>query len=150
MSTSQTKIDKEWFNSRMQENGLSRGQVAKKMGLDPSALSRALNGQRGIKTDEIVKIAAILNEPVSAVVAHLYMRSDTEVSAIPTSKPHLGAGFMEAQLDFKDTSGGNEERIVAPRGADPLFGCMADTLTLLPDVDYTAPADPDWGRAYED
>ena len=122
------------------------------MGLDPSALSRALNGQRGIKADEIVKIAAILNEPESAVLAHINIRSTTEVSAIPsTSKHHLGFGLMEAEVDFKhtDVKSENEERIIPPRGADPLFGCMAGTLTLLPDVDYSAPADPDWGKVYE-
>ena len=56
-------------------------------------------------------------------------------------------GFMEGQVDFKDAS---EEYIVPPRGADPLFGCLAGTLTLLPDVDYAAPADPDWGKVYDD
>ncbi len=43
-----------------------------------------------------------------------------------------------------------DDYIVPPRGADPLFGCMAGTLTLLPDVDYTEPADPEWGKVYED
>ncbi|BCM21570.1 hypothetical protein [Mesorhizobium sp. J8] len=63
------------------------------------------------------------------------------------------AGFMEDKVDFKNApnmSGKSEEYIVPPRGADPLFGCMAGTLTLLPDVDYTAPADPDWGKVYDD
>ncbi len=60
-------------------------------------------------------------------------------------------GFIEGQVDFKDaTKMSGEEYIVPPRGADPLFGCMAGTLTLLPDVDYTAPADPDWGKVYDD
>ncbi|RUX50304.1 hypothetical protein EN742_07020 [Mesorhizobium sp. M4A.F.Ca.ET.020.02.1.1] len=62
-------------------------------------------------------------------------------------------GFIEDKVDFNNAphmSGENEEYIVPPRGADPLFGCMAGTLTLLPDVDYTAPADPDWGKVYDD
>ncbi|WP_245440786.1 DUF7662 domain-containing protein [Mesorhizobium sanjuanii] len=32
----------------------------------------------------------------------------------------------------------------------PIFGCMKGTLTLIPDVDLTEPADPDWGKVYED
>lgn len=63
------------------------------------------------------------------------------------------SGLMEEKMDFKnapDMSGKSEDFIVPPRGADPLFGCMAGTLTLLPDVDYTAPADPDWGKVYDD
>ncbi|MBZ9987952.1 hypothetical protein LB572_12700 [Mesorhizobium sp. BH1-1-5] len=62
-------------------------------------------------------------------------------------------GFMEDKVDFKNApnmSGKSEDYIVPTRGADPLFGCMAGTLTLLPDVDYTAPADPDWGKVYDD
>lgn len=30
-----------------------------------------------------------------------------------------------------------------------IFGCMKGTLTILPGVDLTAPADPDWGKVYE-
>ena len=65
---------------------------------------------------------------------------------------HRGSGFMEGQPGFEtsQTAGATDEYIVAPRGGDPLFGCMAGTLTLLPDYDYTAPADPDWGKVYED
>jgi hypothetical protein len=37
-----------------------------------------------------------------------------------------------------------------PTGRDPLFGCMRGTLKLLPDVDYTKPADPNWGRIHDD
>ncbi|RWM30656.1 hypothetical protein [Mesorhizobium sp.] len=32
----------------------------------------------------------------------------------------------------------------------PIFGCMKGTLTINPDVDLTEPADPDWGKVYED
>ena len=31
-----------------------------------------------------------------------------------------------------------------------IFGCMKGTLTLLPGVDLTEPADPEWGKVYED
>lgn len=57
-------------------------------------------------------------------------------------------GFAEEQITFKGEA--YSDRIVAPRGEDPLFGCMVGTLTLLPDVDYTAPADLDWGKVYDD
>jgi len=31
----------------------------------------------------------------------------------------------------------------------PIFGCMKGTLTLLPEVDLTEPADTEWGKVYE-
>lgn len=124
------------------------------MGLDPSALSRAFDGRRQVKSGEAAQIARLLGVSGDEVNYRLNMRA-VEGSATRRASArdgHPGAGFMEAQLDFEDTSNVNnedEERIIPPRGADPLFGCMAGTLTLLPDVDYTGPADPDWGRAYE-
>ena len=37
------------------------------------------------------------------------------------------------------------------RPKHPIIGCMKGTVTLLPDVDLTEPADPEWGRrAYGD
>lgn len=35
-------------------------------------------------------------------------------------------------------------------GVDALFGSMRGTLKILPDVDYTQPADPKWGKVYDD
>lgn len=32
----------------------------------------------------------------------------------------------------------------------PAFGALKGMLTLDPDHDYTQPADPDWGKVYED
>ena len=69
----------------------------------------------------------------------------------PPRGRHPGFGFMEGQMAFPaDSDDENQEYIVPPKSADPLFGCLAGTLTLLPDVDYTAPAYPDWGRVYDD
>ena len=33
---------------------------------------------------------------------------------------------------------------------DPIFGCMKGTMTIPPDLDLTAPTDPEWGKVYED
>lgn len=52
--------------------------------------------------------------------------------------PIIFPGESEADLGLK------------PTGHDPLFGCMRGTLKILPDVDYTQPADPDWGKVYDD
>lgn len=38
---------------------------------------------------------------------------------------------------------------VRPR-RHPAWGALKGMITLLPDVDYTAPADPDWGTVYEE
>ncbi|WP_187968239.1 DUF7662 domain-containing protein [Aquibium microcysteis] len=52
--------------------------------------------------------------------------------------PVLFEGETAANLDMEAT------------GRDPLFGCMRGTLKILPDVDYTKPAAPDWAKVYDD
>jgi hypothetical protein len=80
----------------------------------------------------------------------------------------LGAGFETADVDVTagtltfvpvTTSIGFGEMKQAPFQLDdpaqaskkrhPVFGCMKGTLTLLPGVDLTEPADPDWGKVYD-
>ena len=169
-----TWVDKAWFASRMKERNLTVRRMASRMNMHYSALSRTLNGERRMQVDEIRKIAEIFDQSVSEVLVHLGSSNDFQGAEDarlrapqggdqPYGKPvggkdgargsELRPGLMEGQVDFKDATdmnGNNEEYIVPPRGADPLFGCMAGTLTLLPDVDYTAPADPEWGKVYDD
>ncbi|WP_149791101.1 helix-turn-helix transcriptional regulator [Mesorhizobium sp. NFR06] len=133
--------------NRMQECNLTVRSMASRMGMHYSALSRTLNGERRMQVDEIRKIAEIFDRPVSEILVHLGSSSD------PADRKHRAAdesepGFMEGHMDFNDTDV-KEDYIVPPAGADHLFGCMAGTLKLLPDVDYTAPAEPDWGKVYD-
>lgn len=149
MPQDRADIDKAWFANQMKEKGLTVRSMASRMNIHYSALSRTLNGERRMQMDEIRRIAEIFDRPISEVWAHLGSSTGRQ-SAGGTGRR---SGFMEEKMDFKnapDMSGKSEDFIVPPRGADPLFGCMAGTLTLLPDVDYTAPADPDWGKVYDD
>lgn len=144
------KIDKAWFQDQMKERGLSLRGTAGRIGMDPGALSRTLNGERRMQVDEIHKIAEIFGTSASGVLLHLGSPND---GSTENTQAWRRRGFMEEQVDFKGATAMNDDdkdHIVPPRGADPLFGCMAGTLTLLPDVDYTAPADPDWGKVYDD
>jgi hypothetical protein len=36
------------------------------------------------------------------------------------------------------------------RGRHPLFGALKGTITIAPGVDLTEPADPEWGKVYDD
>ncbi|MER8883051.1 helix-turn-helix domain-containing protein [Mesorhizobium sp. M0184] len=147
MPKGRAHVDKAWFMSRMNERKLTVRSMAGRMNIHYSALSRTLNGERRMQVDEIRKIAEILDRQESEILVHL---GSSNHAARP-SEPDRRSGFKEGQVDFVDDMNGNkEEYIVPPRGADPLFGCMAGTLTLLPDVDYTAPADPDWGNVYDE
>jgi len=66
--------------------------------------------------------------------------------------PEVGAaGFGEmkqAKFETKAATEASKPSGVATR--HPAFGALKGLITLLPDVDYTQPADPDWGKVYED
>ncbi|MDG4881815.1 helix-turn-helix transcriptional regulator [Mesorhizobium sp. WSM4884] len=147
MSEGRDGVDKTWFVNKMKERNLTVRSMAGRMGMHYSALSRTLSGERRMQVDEIRKIAEIFDQPVSEILVHLGS-SGAPVDAKPRAAQESRPGFAEGHMDFNDTDA-NEDYIVPPPGADPLFGCMAGTLKLLPDVDYTAPADPDWGKVYD-
>ena len=128
-------VDKAWFKSRMDHKGMSLRAVARKMGIEPSALSRSLNSERIIKPEEIKQLAEILEQPAAEILEHINMTTDTVPAA------HMeGFGEMpQAQLATQP-----------PQQRHPLFGSMKGTSIVMPGVDLTQPADPDWGKVYDD
>lgn len=79
-----TKIDKKWFSQKLAENQQSMRALAKHMGLDVSAVSRTLSGQRKMQLDEAKEIAHFLRTPVSEVLKHagVSLDADGAVSSI--------------------------------------------------------------------
>jgi hypothetical protein len=66
--------------------------------------------------------------------------------------PEVGAVGLGEMKQAKFETKGSTEASKPTDGATrhPLFGIWKGTVTLLPDYDYTLPADPDWGKVYED
>lgn len=76
----------------------------------------------------------------------------------------LDAGYITRDVDlgaeklvFRRTprpelAGGSKSGSVGQSGPGgrSIFGCMKGTLTIMPGIDLTEPADPDWGKVYED
>lgn len=59
-------------------------------------------------------------------------------------EPSERAGFDEmTQASLSDSDNASETK-------HPLFGCMKGTSIVMPGVDLTEPADPDWGKVYDD
>lgn len=118
-----SNVDKQWFMERWAEKELSLRDVARKMDIDPSALSRTLSGERQMKPQEIVNIATILNVTSEEVLAH--------VGAADTNDETTG--FAESpQAEFEK-----------PVRRHPLFGRLKGVITFAPGVDLTEPPDPD-------
>jgi len=61
-------INTKWFIDRLKEKEMSMRQLAKRMNLDPSAVSNMLNGKRMMRTEEANKIANLLGLDVREVI----------------------------------------------------------------------------------
>ena len=69
------------------------------------------------------------------------------------------AGYKTAQVDMagetlvfeKSDDGGSGDGVpTSAKKEHPIFGFMKGTVTIPPGVDLTEPADPDWGKVYDD
>ena len=132
-------IDSEWFYQQLERQGRTIGDLGVALGIDKAAVSRMLRGLRKMSADEQDGIAAFLGRPLAEVAAR---RRGVAGFAEEKASPYdSGPGKGEAPRADKD---------VKPRHTHPIFGCMKGMLTIADDVDLTAPADPDWGRVYDD
>jgi transcriptional regulator with XRE-family HTH domain len=61
-------IDTRWFQTRLADRHVSQRQLAKRLGLDPAAVSLMLHGRRKFTAKEAVEIARVLGVELEAVV----------------------------------------------------------------------------------
>jgi transcriptional regulator with XRE-family HTH domain len=146
-------IDRDWFFSMLEQRKISVRQLAKLMELDPSAVSRMLNGKRAMTADEQDQIAEVLGLQIEDIAAHRKGTAlKTSSSGAPSAAPSQVAearlrGFGEVkqavmtpdgESDFAHPSG---ERVTSI-GKHPLFGALKGTTIVAPGVDITAPTGP--------
>lgn len=64
----QSRINSAWFKDRLKERELSMRGAAKRMTMDPGALSRTLSGARAMTLEEAGQLAILLNQPLQQVL----------------------------------------------------------------------------------
>jgi hypothetical protein len=152
------KIDTAWFHQRLDERGESVRGLARFMGLDPSAVSRMLKGDRKMSADEQDQVSNFLGVNLQEIA----MRRRGEYAGFGESKQDAyGAGEASSYPDGSPVKMFTEEDIIYKDGKrymetkdgellelHPGFGCMKGTITVMPGVDLTAPMDWDveWGE----
>lgn len=94
------------------------------------------------------------NNPNNNVMTRQWLRAGYKTESVDIAgeklvfrrvRPRAAQG---ASVDGDDGSGSGGGS--APSRRDPVFGCMKGTLALDADVDLTEPANPAWGKVYED
>lgn len=149
------KIESAWFYEKLAENGASLRDLARHMMLDPSAVSRMLNGDRKMSAEEQDSIAAFLRCSLEEVAAHRRGSADgfSEESppayqAQPAMTEPPVEMFTADDIVYKDGKRWMELEDGTLLELHPIFGCMGGTMTIPPGVDLTAPMDWDeaWGE----
>ena len=134
-------IDSAWFFARLREKGYSLRRFAGEMAMDPSAVSRMLNGQRNMTADEQDRVAVLLHLPLQEVAAHRKPVPEGLSERTQAGYEALDAGESPAERPVRK----NDDPY-----RHPIFGCMKGTMIIPDDLDLTAPADPDWFKVYDD
>lgn len=155
-------IDSEWFHQQLAQRGQSVRSLARFLRIDASAASRMLKGERRMSAEEQDQLAAFFGLSLDEIAAH---RRGTGAPAgfsehsqqaygaddpAPVAAQAAPKMFTEADIIYKDGKRwmeGEDGRLVE---LHPMFGCMKGTMTIPDDLDLTAPADPEWGKVYED
>ncbi|GLQ53199.1 helix-turn-helix domain-containing protein [Devosia nitrariae] len=150
MPNTTLKVDKAWFEAQMKEQGLSLRALAAKIDMDPSALSRSLNAQRKLSSQDIRSLARAFGKTPGDVLEHIDVAEATPV----VTHSNTTAGFGEMQqrrfapkAESKAGEPGAGQEVPARH---PIWGVWKGLVTLDPNHDYTQPADTDWGKVYED
>ena len=117
-------MDATWFQQTLERAGMSQADLARHLGLAPSAISRMLKGERQMKLLEAVQIAAFLGISQDEVLRHAGTGSEAEVPAGPARRgrppraiiaPAAVAGARVEPIPIRSAArgGGDQEMFLA-------------------------------------
>ena len=88
------------------------------------------------------------NNPTNNVMTRQWLGAGYETESVDIAAERLVFRRVDGKPDPVRQMGGDHSDV--DELYDPIFGCMKGTMTIPPDLDLTAPADPDWGKVYQD
>ena len=147
-------IDTAWFHKQLEARGETVRGLARFMGLDPSAVSRMLKGERRMSADEQDDVSNFLGVNLEEIAIHrrglaggFGENTQSGYSAdggTPGSVPSSDRWFTQEDIIYKDGKRWMEGRNGELVELHPAFGCMRGTITVMPGVDLTEPMDFEW------
>lgn len=103
----QAEINVKWFRDRLAECGMSQRQLARKLGIDQSAISLTFSGRRRMQFKEAAEIAHLIGLPVSDVLKNAGVPLDQGQQTIPIAAIYDTHGEVHCQ-------GYDGDRVVPP------------------------------------
>lgn len=88
------------------------------------------------------------NNPTNNVMTRQWLAAGYETESVDVVSERLVFRRVADSVSPDHADNGNGDDLDDMR--DPIFGCMKGTMTIPPDLDLTAPADPDWSKVYQD
>ena len=129
--------------------------MARFMALDPSAVSRLLKGERKMSAEDQDQFSAFLGVGLAEVATRrrggsmgfAEAKQEAYASGSPALDPSVKM-FTENDIIYRDGKRWVEASDGTLLELHPAFGCMKGTVTIMPDVDLTAPMDweEEWGE----
>lgn len=125
--------------------GKTQSELGKAIGVPQATISKWEKGLQSPSADHASKLQDLTGMPMAELLG---LEARVEPKAVHNE------GFAEMkQTEFSGQPIGalpiaNEKN--GKPGRHPAFGVWKGKVTLLQDYDYTQPADPDWGKVYED
>ena len=136
------QLDGDQLDQWLSAAGSNRSRLANTLDRDRSAITNLIKGTRRLRLDEAPVIARHVHIPLEAVL---------EWAGLSMAGIEKG-GFEEmTQSEFVQKQSPAAAKSKGLEGKrHPAWGIWKGRVTVLPDVDYTQPADPEWGKVYED
>jgi transcriptional regulator with XRE-family HTH domain len=144
------KFNTRWFVERLGDAGLNQSDLAKRLGIDKSAVSLLLRGKRNMQAAEIGKIATLIGASVEEVLRQAAIdTSNIKVASIMLIATIDGSGILK-KIDPVPLPPAVMERaqaVVRPdgdivaaqiRAADGCFRIMDDCVVLFANIDHIA------------
>ena len=111
-------MDATWFQQTLERAGMSQADLARHLGLAPSAISRMLKGERQMKLLEAVQIAAFLGISQDEVLRHAGAGAGVAVSAGParrgrpprTHLPLIAGGARAEPIPIRSAARGGADQ----------------------------------------
>lgn len=112
--TERHQPNSKWFRAVLAEKGILQAEVAKKAGMDKSALSKALSGKRRFTLKESTAIAQTLGLPISDLLAALGIALDAQESNRSVEVEGWLDGQSALLLRSREEAGGLRGQRTAP------------------------------------
>lgn len=118
-------VNTHWFKSLMADRNVSQRELAKRIGIDHSALSLALRGKRQMKMVEAAGIARLLGVPVAEVMENAGIQADTRTVPL--------RGYVDGHSEMHTEE--SDERVPSPH-AMPLGSFALQCRTASSPIDH--------------